>query len=59
MADKTVTLSGGNFGGTQVSVPSKDAEIRLPDEDGNVWVYDPRIHVGDDTAHFVRVEKAQ
>jgi len=59
MADKTVVLSGGDFGGTQVSVPDDDAEIRMPDERGNVWVYDHKIHDGDGTAHFVRMETAQ
>ena len=59
MADKTVVLSGGEFGGVQVSVPADAAEIRMPDDRGNVWIYDHKIHDDEDAAHFVRMETAQ
>lgn len=56
----TITLSGGNFGGETREVSDVEALnlLRITDDAGVVWVYDPSASATDGEAVFCRCESA-
>jgi hypothetical protein len=55
---KTITLSGGHFGGQEHEIANDQVLIELEDEQGNRWVYNRELSKDPSTADFCEFKPA-
>ena len=50
---KTITLNGGNYGGTVVEIEDDTDTMLVPDGSGSLWTYSLYRHAETDTADYI------